>query len=220
MLTDNNPLIYVLSSAKLDATGQRWVAALASFDFNILDRPGRNNSDPDGLSRLPEINNEELPPASFFVHELRQDHLQWVTVWALRREFVHVSPSCRYTPRSSWWENHRRYRGLATRPSATTVDSIHYEWILTLQVWCTINVRSHNSADEFWAFCPYRWCIVSHCHSGWREEASSCITCSFDTEGTTIAAYRFRTSGMWQDHRTCEGPFLLARNDKGHRWLD
>ena len=64
VLTDNNPLTYVLTSAKLDATGQRWVAALASFDFNILYRPGRNNSDADGLSRLPGINNEELPPAS------------------------------------------------------------------------------------------------------------------------------------------------------------
>ena len=55
---------YVLTSAKLDATGQRWVAAVAALDFNILYRPGRNNSDADGLSRLPEINNEELPPAS------------------------------------------------------------------------------------------------------------------------------------------------------------
>ena len=29
VLTDNNPLLYVTSSAKLDATGQRWVAALS-----------------------------------------------------------------------------------------------------------------------------------------------------------------------------------------------
>ena len=64
VLTDNNPLTYVLTSAKLDATGQRWVAALAAFDFNILYRPGRNNSDANGLSRLPGINNDELPPAS------------------------------------------------------------------------------------------------------------------------------------------------------------
>ncbi|CAM5160322.1 unnamed protein product [Natator depressus] len=33
--TDNNPLTYVLTSAKLDATGQRWVAALASYEFSI-----------------------------------------------------------------------------------------------------------------------------------------------------------------------------------------
>ena len=51
--TDNNPLTYVLTSAKLDATGHRWVAALAAFDFNILYRPGKSNADADGLSRVP-----------------------------------------------------------------------------------------------------------------------------------------------------------------------
>ncbi|PIK42002.1 hypothetical protein BSL78_21124 [Apostichopus japonicus] len=51
--TDNNPLTYVLSSAKLNATGQRWVAELADFHFSIKYRPGRNNSDADTLSRMP-----------------------------------------------------------------------------------------------------------------------------------------------------------------------
>ena len=31
--TDNNPLMYVLTTPNLDATGHRWVGALASFDF-------------------------------------------------------------------------------------------------------------------------------------------------------------------------------------------
>ena len=31
--TDNNPLTYILTSAKLDATGQHWVASLANYDF-------------------------------------------------------------------------------------------------------------------------------------------------------------------------------------------
>ena len=31
--TDNNPLTYILISAKLDAVGQCWVAALANFNF-------------------------------------------------------------------------------------------------------------------------------------------------------------------------------------------
>lgn len=55
VITDNNPLTYVLSTAKLDATGHRWIAALAAFDFDILYRPGRNNSDADALSRLPAL---------------------------------------------------------------------------------------------------------------------------------------------------------------------
>ena len=33
--TDNNPLTYILSSAKLNATGQRWVSELADFNFKI-----------------------------------------------------------------------------------------------------------------------------------------------------------------------------------------
>ena len=40
VLTDNNPLTYVLTNAKLDATGHRWLAALANYDFNIKYRPG------------------------------------------------------------------------------------------------------------------------------------------------------------------------------------
>jgi transposase InsO family protein len=51
--TDNNPLAYVLSTAKLDATGHRWLAALAAYNFKVLYRPGKSNADADGLSRRP-----------------------------------------------------------------------------------------------------------------------------------------------------------------------
>jgi hypothetical protein len=54
VLTDNNPMTYVLTTAKLDATGHRWLAALAAFNFNILYRPGNKNGDADGLSRIPQ----------------------------------------------------------------------------------------------------------------------------------------------------------------------
>ena len=53
-LTDNNLLIYVLTSAKLDATGQRWVAALSSYNFSLTYRSGIKNKDADGLSRKVE----------------------------------------------------------------------------------------------------------------------------------------------------------------------
>ena len=33
--TDNNPLTYVLMMPNLDATGHRWVGALASFQFQL-----------------------------------------------------------------------------------------------------------------------------------------------------------------------------------------
>ena len=40
VFTDNNPLTYILTSAKLDATTQRWIASLASFNFSISYRLG------------------------------------------------------------------------------------------------------------------------------------------------------------------------------------
>ena len=51
--TDNNPLTYVLTTAKLNATGLRWVADLAEFNFSIKYRPGKENVDADCLSRRP-----------------------------------------------------------------------------------------------------------------------------------------------------------------------
>ena len=53
VLTDNNPLTYVLTKAKLDATGHRWLASLSAYNFNIKYRPGKCNNDADALSRLP-----------------------------------------------------------------------------------------------------------------------------------------------------------------------
>ena len=51
--TDKNPLTYVLSSAKLNASGLRWINDLADFNFSIKYRPGSANQDADTLSRLP-----------------------------------------------------------------------------------------------------------------------------------------------------------------------
>lgn len=51
--TDNNPLTYVLSTAKLNATTHRWIAELADYNFTIKYRPGRVHRDADGLSRMP-----------------------------------------------------------------------------------------------------------------------------------------------------------------------
>ena len=59
VVTDNNPLTYVLAKAKLDATCHRWLSSLASYDFNIVYRPGRTNVDADVLSRHPGNVNEQ-----------------------------------------------------------------------------------------------------------------------------------------------------------------
>jgi hypothetical protein len=49
--TDNNPLTYVLTSAKLNAVGMRWVNELADYQFTIHYRRGVENVDADYLSR-------------------------------------------------------------------------------------------------------------------------------------------------------------------------
>ena len=51
--TDNNPLTYALTTARLNATGHRWVAELSEFKFDIKYRPGHSNRDADALSRMP-----------------------------------------------------------------------------------------------------------------------------------------------------------------------
>ena len=57
--TDNNPLTNIPSSAKLDATGQRWASALGQYDFEIIYRSGLNNIDADSVSRYPFDRTEE-----------------------------------------------------------------------------------------------------------------------------------------------------------------
>ena len=63
--TDNNPLTYVLSSAKLDATGHRWVAQLANYEFTIHYRSGKSNIDANALSRIcwPQVISQEVVSA-------------------------------------------------------------------------------------------------------------------------------------------------------------
>ena len=51
--TDNNPLKYVKTSARLAAVEQRWVSQLSQFHFEVLYPAGKMNSHADGLSRRP-----------------------------------------------------------------------------------------------------------------------------------------------------------------------
>ena len=62
--TDNNPLTYILTTAKLDACGQRWVADWANFNFTL--QTWFHNTIADALSRivwpdvLTEVESEEF----------------------------------------------------------------------------------------------------------------------------------------------------------------
>ena len=75
--TDNNPLTYILSSAKLDACGQRWVAELASYNFNLHYKSGATNIEADRLSRIqwPDVLNQ--------TDESRFQHLPYTTMQAI-----------------------------------------------------------------------------------------------------------------------------------------
>ena len=53
LYSNNNPLTYVLTTAKLDATRQRWIAKLAKFNFMVYYHSGKSNVEADTLSRIP-----------------------------------------------------------------------------------------------------------------------------------------------------------------------
>ena len=50
--TDNNPLTYILTSAKLNAGGQCWVVGLANYNFHILYKSRKSNIGAGALSRI------------------------------------------------------------------------------------------------------------------------------------------------------------------------
>lgn len=56
IMTDSNPLTYLLTSAKLDAASYRWLSALSTYSFKIIYRAGNLNTDADGHSRRPHVN--------------------------------------------------------------------------------------------------------------------------------------------------------------------
>ena len=81
-------MTYVLTSAKLDATGHRWLAELSNYDFSLKYRPGRQNIDADALSRRP--------------HQKSAVEPDWRDVPASGvRAMCQMSNVVRLTPRSS-----------------------------------------------------------------------------------------------------------------------
>ena len=48
----NNPLTYILTSVKLDATGLHWIASLANYNFTLSYWSGKMNVDADALSDI------------------------------------------------------------------------------------------------------------------------------------------------------------------------
>ena len=45
-------MTYILTTDKLDATGQRWVTSLANYNFQIFYKSGKSNVEADALCRI------------------------------------------------------------------------------------------------------------------------------------------------------------------------
>ena len=53
-------MTYILTTTKLDATGQQWVAGLANYHFIFHYHSGRQNVDADTLSQIKWENDESI----------------------------------------------------------------------------------------------------------------------------------------------------------------
>lgn len=111
VFSDNNPLTYILSSAKLNATGFRWVAKLADFHFTIRYRPGSENVDADSLSKMPvdieammshcteELSSDYVSAATQAIQT--QDSSPWACAMLASPVWCHVESKSRLRPLSA-----------------------------------------------------------------------------------------------------------------------
>lgn len=53
LVTDHQPLKWLMGSATLEGAHARWACILQEFDFDIVHRPGSENANADALSRMP-----------------------------------------------------------------------------------------------------------------------------------------------------------------------
>ena len=79
LYTNNNPLIYVLTSAKLDATGHHLVAGLANYKFALNYHSGKTNVDAGPLSHIPKGEHDQHIEADS-VHALISQAVQGTTL--------------------------------------------------------------------------------------------------------------------------------------------
>ena len=59
VLTDSNPLSYILKKINVDDVSQRWEAELSEFDLELVHRTGKSNTAADSLSRLTEPSHDD-----------------------------------------------------------------------------------------------------------------------------------------------------------------
>ena len=101
-------MTYILTSAKLNATGLRWVNELADFHFDIRYRAGKANADADTLSRMPisfedymkgcseVVTQDVLDAVTSSIHETNSVQTAWLSSLTavpdiLKEEHVDIS---------------------------------------------------------------------------------------------------------------------------------
>ena len=89
MYTDNNPLTYILTTANLDATGQRSLASLANYNFKIFYKSGKLNVEADALSHIPWENAQIEHMEPLIVKTMLQSKLESET--SLPSEYLPVN---------------------------------------------------------------------------------------------------------------------------------
>ena len=109
--TDNNLL---LTTAKLDATGQRWVAALAMYNFKIYYRSEKSNANADALSRIPWetseiVDSKVLEPYVVKAIMMKSDRISWPmeeNIIMKTAQFFALD----YAPQMTWgeWQQEQR----------------------------------------------------------------------------------------------------------------
>ena len=110
--TDNNPLTYVLTSTKLDATGHRWIAALSNYNFRIMYRSGKH-ADADGLSRIPvnkhhqeDDDFEELSP-DVIKALCKQPHSRYLDIICMSAQVLDAVEMVNHTTSINWCSHQR-----------------------------------------------------------------------------------------------------------------
>ena len=72
-------MTYILTTARLDATGKRWVVSLANYNFKIFYRSGKLNVEADALSRIPWENTQVNHLEPLIVNMMLQSKLETET---------------------------------------------------------------------------------------------------------------------------------------------
>ena len=86
--TDNNPLTYILATAKLDAASHCWVASLVNYNFQLFYWAGKTNIDADTLSRvswpgcMPDNSGTHLKVTTAAVWAVQEATLKGLQLWS------------------------------------------------------------------------------------------------------------------------------------------